>query len=87
MRNVKMLRGREGLTQIELAEKLGINRGTLVIAEAENDKPLSKSLTKKMCEVFKVKEWELYGIANLIYKPETKEELEKFIEIIRKEYE
>lgn len=86
MKNIKMLRGREGLTQIELAEKLGINRGTLVIAETENDKPLSKSLTKKMCEIFKVKEWELYGIANLRYKPETKEELEKFIEIIRKEY-
>lgn len=87
MRNVKMLRGREGITQAELAKKLGISRGTLVIVEAEDDKPISKTLTKKICEFFGVKEYELYGIANLIYKPQNKEELEDFIKIIRKEYE
>ena len=86
MKNIKMLRGREGLTQSELAEKLGIHRGTLALVESDDDKPISKALAKKLCDFFKVKEYQLFGLANLIYKPKTKEELEEFIEIIRREY-
>lgn len=86
MKNVRMYRGMKGYTQEELAEKIGVHRATVIIAEADNDKPLSKKLTQKLCVEFGIEPYELYGISNLIYKPKTKEELEKFIAIIREEY-
>lgn len=86
MKNIKILRGKLGLTQLELAEKLGITRVYMTTLESESTTSLSEELAHKLCEIFNVKEYELLGINNLKYIPATKEEFEKFCDGIKKEY-
>lgn len=86
MRNIKILRGKTGMTQQEVADKLGITRVYMTNLESDLTTSLSNELTEKFCELFEVKEYQLLGINNLKYIPKTKEELEEFIEILRREY-
>lgn len=87
MKNVKVLRGQLGMTQQELADKLGVTRVYVTMLEAETYGGVSEDLLNKMCEIFKVKKHELLGIHNLKYVPETTEELETFFETVRREYQ
>ena len=86
MKSLKKLRGKHGITQVELAEILNIKRPYVSLLESDEVTELSPALTQKVCDYFKIKPWELYGINNLKYIPETKEELDLFIETIIKEY-
>lgn len=86
MKSLKMLRGKLGLSQQEFADKLGVTRVHVVSLEKEDNTHLSDTMVKKICEIFELKDYELLGINNLKYIPKTKEDLEKFIEILREEF-
>ena len=67
-------RGKSGMTQKDLANKLGISRMRVIQLESDDCHQLSKTLENKLCEVFEVNKFELLGIDNLRHIPETKEE-------------
>ena len=87
MKILKKLRGKHGLTQTELAEILGVARPYVSMLEQDGIDDLSPTLTRKVCEYFQITPCELYGINNLKYRPKDREELERFIEVIRKDFE
>lgn len=86
MKNLKMLRGKLGLTQAELAEKLDLCRPYISMLERDEVTDLSDDVTQKACELFGVTPCELYGINNLKYMPKDRDELERFIEVLRRDY-
>jgi DNA-binding XRE family transcriptional regulator len=87
MNNVKMLRLSKGLTQKELAEKIGTSRTTIVNIEQHMYQRLSKDVEKKLCELFETTPFRLYGTDNFRILPETKEDVEWLIEELSKELE
>lgn len=86
MKNLKTLREKIGMTQKELAKKVGIERAYVSMIETNENRSISKSLTKKFCSIFNVKEYQLLGKSNLVFKPKDNKELEEFIKILREEY-
>lgn len=87
MKNVKKLRGKKGMSQLQLAEALGVTRASIVRLESDEIRNASTQMEKKLCEFFNVSIYELYGTDMLLYKPETKEELKTLIEQLTEEYE
>ncbi len=74
MRNIKKLRERLGITQRELSDLSGIPRTYIVYLESDDCTQMSEKRIKQLCESLKVNRFELLGLNNLKYIPETKEE-------------
>lgn len=74
MKTLVKHRGKLGMTQKELADKLGISRMRVIQLESDECHQLSKTLEDKLCNLFNVNKLELLGIDNLRHVPETKEE-------------
>lgn len=82
MENLKKLRGKMGLSQKELAKKVGLNRATINYLENGTLKGLSAPNEKKLCDFLNVTRCELYGIDNLKYFPENRKDMENFINML-----
>lgn len=89
MEKIKKLRGVYGISQKELAEKIGISRNTLIKMESETNNEVNHNIKdiKKICDFFSIKPYELYGIDILKYKPKNKEEFFEIIMLLQEEYE
>lgn len=85
MKNLKRLRGLEGITQRELGKFTGIPRTRIVYFESDDCHSLSPSIEEKLCKFFKVNKYELYGIDILKYIPDSKEDLQYIIDILSME--
>lgn len=86
MKNVKRFRGESGMTQSDLAKKIKITRAGVVNLEKDECHSTSKNTTEALCQVFGVSPCKLYGIDNLRYPPESKEDLDELITILKEEY-
>lgn len=83
--NIRKLRGEMGLSQIELAEKIGVTRYTIIQLEStETEKVITERLAEKLCEVFNCSMVELYGWSIFRIPLKTEEEKQKVIEMINK---
>ena len=83
--NIRKLRVQAGLSQIKLAELVGVSRYTIIQLEAPNTKKiLTEKLSNKMCEIFKCSKIELYGMSIFRLPIETDEDKQKVIEILTK---
>lgn len=85
MRNLKRLRGECGLSQLQLAEKIGCTRALIVLLEKEESRSTSEKTTQKLCEVLNTTPCLLYGIDNLKYQPQSKKEIDYLIEELKEE--
>ena len=86
METIRKLRGRMGLTQVELAKKIGVSRATMNSYERPSFDHIPEKAAKKLCSVFNVTEFELYGIDNIRFKPTTPEEAKTLIREISERY-
>lgn len=85
MNNVKKYRGKIGLTQSQLADKIGVTRALIVNLEKEDCHSTSQSTTEALCELFEISPCELYGVDNFKYFPESKKDCEYLISILNAE--
>jgi transcriptional regulator with XRE-family HTH domain len=85
MNNIKKLRGREGLTQIDLANQINVTRALIVKLEKDTCHSTSQSTTEALCERFNVSPCELYGLDNLKYMPQSKEDCLNLINLLEEE--
>ena len=87
MINIKMIRGQLGLTQIELAQKSGISRNTMNRIENGNYEELSVNTAKKIANALNVNIFDFYGIDIFKIPPDSKENIQKIINLLKKELE
>lgn len=87
MKNVRKLRGKKGLSQLQLAKELNVTRASIIRLESDEVRKASPQMEKKLCEFFGVSVYALYGTDILLYKPQTKEELKTLIDQLNEEYE
>lgn len=85
MDNIKKFRGEIGMTQKDLAEAIDVTRSLVISLEKDSCHSTSRATTKKLCDLFKVSPCKLYGIDNLRYKPESKQDLEELISVLTEE--
>ena len=81
--NLKMYRGKIGLSQKELAEKLELPRTTITKAE-NGDSFLTKSTMEKVCEIFNCTPIDLLGEDCLRIAPKNDVERLKLINLLSK---
>lgn len=84
MNKLNKLRGKNGWSQKDLALKLGVSRQT--VNNLEKNGKCNPNLITRVCELFEITPCDLLGYDNLLYKPQSKEEFERFIELLKKEY-
>lgn len=87
MENIKKLRSKSGLTQLEFAKKIGVNRVTVIKWESDKIHWIPEKTALKLAKFFGVGVDELYG-EDTIYrylrvKPKTHEECEHAIAAIK----
>ena len=87
MKNIKLLRATRGMSQKDLAEQMGISRNSVINMEKDTQRSVTPKAAKKLCEIFGCSICQLYGLDNIRHLPETKEEAERLIRLIQKEYE
>lgn len=87
MINLKKLRGMKGISQEELAKKIGITRTAVIDLEKKKDVIPSNKTAQKMCDFFEISMDELFGLNNIRFFPETKEGLKKLICQLEEVYE
>ena len=87
MENIQKLRGKMGLSQEELAQKMGLCRGSIVKLESKKCKSTSAKTEKNLCDFFGVTPCQLYGVDNLRHSPSTKEELAELISLLQEKLE
>lgn len=85
MNNIKKLRGREGLTQIDLANQINVTRALIVKLEKDDCHSTSQSTTEALCKRFNVSPCELYGLDNLKHMPQSKEDCLYLINLLEEE--
>ena len=85
MKKIKLYRGIKGITQVELARRLGVTRAYINKIESDKYHSISKKLVKKLCEVFEVDAFDLFDIDILKIVPQNSKEFEKVIYILEKE--
>ncbi|MBR3208855.1 MAG: helix-turn-helix transcriptional regulator [Bacilli bacterium] len=84
MNNVKMYRGLAGLSQKELAERVGITRQGLVFIENGRSWLINRKILTKICEELNVSKPRILGLENFKYIPETKEDADYMISLMEK---
>lgn len=82
MESVMLYRGSLGLTQKQLAEKIGCSRGTITYWESKICKKISDEYEKALCDLFKCSKFELYGLDNFIIKPNSDEDKRDVIKYV-----
>ena len=82
MRNIKYYRGKAGLSQKELAEKVGIDRHYLSILEGQNDNKVARRFGHKIAEVLNVSFFAIAGESAFRYMPETDEDIEIIMDLL-----
>ena len=87
MKNLRKFRGEKGLSQWQLAEKVGVTRTLIVYLEKDTTHSTSHDTTLKICEVLDTNPCDLYGLDNLKYYPENKQQMKRLIDILKEEYE
>ncbi len=87
MINIKMIRGQLGLTQVELAKKSGISRNTMNRIENGNYEELSVDTAKKITNALNINIFDFYGIDIFKISPDSKENIQKIINLLKKELE
>ena len=85
MKKIKLYRGIKGITQAELARRLGVTRAYINKLESDKYHSVSKKLVKRLCEVFEVDAFDLFDIDILKIVPKNSKEFEKVIYILEKE--
>ena len=83
MKSIIKYRGKLGMTQKQLADKIGISRVRVVYLESDECRKLTNEIEEKLCNVFQINKFELLGIDNLRHIPETKEEALYEIELLK----
>ena len=79
MKKIKLYRGVKGITQAELARRLGVTRAYINKLESDKYHSISKKLVKRLCEVFEVDAFDLFDIDILKIAPQNSKEFEKVI--------
>lgn len=85
MNNIKKFRGKEGLTQIDLAKEIDVTRALIVKLEKDSCHSTSPKTTKALCKRFNVTPCELYGLDNFRYLPQSKEDCLYLINLLEEE--
>ena len=85
MKKIKLYRGVKGITQAELARRLGVTRAYINKLESDKYHSISKKLVKRLCEVFEVDAFELFDIDILEIATQNCKEFEKVIYILENE--
>lgn len=82
MNNIKKHRGSLGLSQQQLADKIGVSRATIIGLENYDNIYLSIETAKKLSELFNCSIVDVYGVDILRYVPRNEEEKKQIIDII-----
>ena len=86
MENIRKLRGKAGLTQKQLADKIGVSRAAVHEMEKNTRHNVKKNVADKLCSLFNVNTFELYGLDNLKFLPANGDEASKLIDAIKDAY-
>lgn len=81
MNNIKKFRGLKGISQKELADKIGVKRCMITYFEQCNG-TISVKRAKQICQVLGCSLVDLYGVENFKVKPETDSEKMKVIKML-----
>lgn len=68
MIRIKMYRGKVGLTQQELADKVGIDRPYLSLIESRNNSKISETLLEKIAKVLNCTPIQLCGLDSIKFE-------------------
>ena len=71
MKAIRILRGSIGLSQEDLADKIGVSRNTIAFIESDKCESISPIISTRLCDFFKVREIDLYIEDNLKLHPQT----------------
>jgi transcriptional regulator with XRE-family HTH domain len=74
MKNIKKLRYQLGMTQQQLADKLGLTKSHISFLEKDSTRTISKCTVEKMADILGCSVSYLYGMENFKIEPETDEE-------------
>lgn len=85
MLNIKKLRGKLGISQQELADKIGVSRTSVIWWESPECGSLTPRIQTIMCKIFDCNPIDLYGADNFKIKPQTNEERRRMIAYINEE--
>lgn len=82
--NIKKLRGQSGMSQVELAKMMGVNRATIIKFENPKSKTvISLKNAKKLCKIFGCDLIDIYGMS--IFRTRlNEEEKKKVVEMLSK---
>lgn len=78
--NLEKIRGKYGMSQGELAKKIGVTRQGIFYSEQNK---ISMSLAKKIADVLGENVFNILGTDALVALPETEEDKEILIEMIK----
>ena len=82
MNNIKKYRGYVGMSQKNLAEKVGVSRTGLNLWESGKTWIINKKKLLKMCEVLNVTPTKLLGYENFKYLPDNVQDIDYMIAIL-----
>lgn len=85
MNNVKKFRCKIGLSQLELANKLGLHRTYITALESPNCERISNDLARRMAEVFGCSVFEVHGTNVFHEAPKTDEDKILLIKMLAKD--
>ena len=80
--NIRKLRGKEGLFQEELAEKLGVSRTAVVNLENPNCTCLTPKRAEQIAGIFNCSAVEVFGFGIFKYPVETDEDKIRIIKML-----
>lgn len=81
MNNLKLLRGEHGITQKELARKVGVTYQR--ISSAENGTNMSPALARKIADVLGENVFKVLGTDSFVIEPVTTEDKEILCALLR----
>lgn len=84
MDSIKKYRSQNGLSQKELAKKVGVARILVTHWESDNCNGVSLSNAKKLSEIFDCSLFQLYGLNNFKIKPKSDEDKAWIIKLLFK---
>ena len=82
MLNIKKLRGKLGISQQELADKIGVSRASVNWWESPDCESVTPRIQVVLCDIFNCSPLDLYGSDNFKIKPQTNEERRRMISYI-----
>jgi len=87
MNNIAKYRGQANISQKDFANQLNMTRPGLSFIENGKAKNINHTNLLKMSEILGVSPIKLLGIENLKYIPETKEDFDYLIELLKEQRE